>query len=75
MAGLAAIHGHHLQRDGRPGLVIFTNCRNLIRTLPALPYSTRTLDVDTNAEDHAVDALRYGLTRKASFFRSVKYRV
>jgi len=50
--------------DGEPGLMIFENCVNLIRTLPALPYDqTRVEDVDTNAEDHAYDALRYGLTR------------
>ena len=50
--------------DGEPGLQVFENCRNLIRTLPALPYDeTHVEDVDTDAEDHAYDALRYGLTR------------
>jgi phage terminase large subunit len=50
--------------DGRPGLIVFSNCVNLIRTLPALPYDkTRVEDVDTAAEDHAYDALRYGLTQ------------
>jgi hypothetical protein len=35
---------------------------NLIRTLPALPYSLRQPeDLDTSAEDHAADCLRYGL--------------
>ena len=35
---------------------------NLVRTLPALPYDPhRTEDVDTHAEDHAADALRYAL--------------
>lgn len=49
--------------DGGPGIVIFDNCVNLIRTLPALPYDKlRTEDVDSDAEDHAYDALRYGLT-------------
>jgi len=49
--------------DGRPGLQIFSTCRNLVRTLPALPYDdVRIEDVDTDAEDHAYDALRYGLT-------------
>lgn len=49
--------------DGRPGLQIFNNCKNLIETLPALPYDeTRKEDVDTNAVDHGYDALRYGLT-------------
>ena len=52
-------------QDGQPGIQIFSTCENLIRTLPALPYSTkegRAEDVDTHAEDHAYDALRYGLT-------------
>lgn len=35
-------------------------CPELVRTLPALPYDqTRVEDVDTNAEDHHFDALRY----------------
>jgi PBSX family phage terminase large subunit len=50
--------------DGKPGLQIMSNCRNLIRTLPALPYDeTKVEDVDTDAEDHAYDCLRYGLTQ------------
>lgn len=50
--------------DGEPGLKVFANCRNLIRTLPALPYDkVKVEDVDTDAEDHAYDTLRYGLTR------------
>lgn len=49
--------------DGQPGLVIFSTCANLIRTLPSLPYDQyQAEDVDTNAEDHAYDGLRYGLT-------------
>ena len=51
--------------DGQPGLLVFETCTNLIRTLPALPYdATRVEDVDTDAEDHAYDALRYGLSYK-----------
>jgi len=43
-------------------LKVFANCTNLIRTLPALPLDDkRPEDVDTDAEDHAYDALRYGL--------------
>jgi hypothetical protein len=45
-----------------PRLRFFSNCRNTIRTLPSLPYDTvRTEDVDTDAEDHPYDALRYGV--------------
>lgn len=49
--------------DGKPGLQIYSTCTNLIRTLPVLPYDpVRVEDVDTEAEDHAYDTLRYGLT-------------
>lgn len=50
--------------DGKPRLQITRNCVNLIRTLGALPYDdTHPEDVDTDAEDHAYDTLRYGLTQ------------
>lgn len=45
----------------KPRVVIFSNCDNLIRTMPQLPTdSNNTEDVDTHAEDHAYDAFRYG---------------
>jgi len=44
-----------------PGLRIFSTCRNLIRTLPLLPLDDNNPeDINTDAEDHAYDALRYG---------------
>jgi hypothetical protein len=49
--------------DGKPGLQVFSTCPNLIRTLPLMVYDpVRVEDVDTQGEDHAYDALRYGLT-------------
>ena len=49
--------------DGLPLLQFTENCGNLVRTLPALPYDkTNVEDVDTDAEDHAYDALRYLLS-------------
>lgn len=61
--------------DGKPGLLIFETCTNLIRTLPALPYDKRNVeDVDTNAEDHAYDALRYGFSDQASAAAAVLAR-
>lgn len=53
---------HRLVGQGlrRPMIVIFDTCVNLIRTLPALQHDTdKPEDVDTDAEDHAPDALRY----------------
>ena len=39
---------------------MFRNCRNLIRTLPAIPRDAKKPeDLNTAAEDHALDALRY----------------
>ena len=47
--------------DKIPGIRIFKTCKNLIRTLGILPTDDNNPeDVDTNAEDHAYDALRYG---------------
>ncbi len=43
-------------------IIIFNNCPNLIRTLPALVHDERNIeDVDKKCEDHAPCALRYGL--------------
>jgi hypothetical protein len=45
-----------------PRLHVFDTCTNLIRTLPDLPRDpNKPEDVDTKAEDHAYDTLRYGL--------------
>ena len=42
-------------------LYVFSTCAHLIRTLPALQHDEhRPEDLDTGAEDHAADALRYG---------------
>ena len=49
------------ERTEEPSLKIFNTCRNLLRTLPLLPVDKNNPeDVDTNVEDHAYDALRYG---------------
>jgi hypothetical protein len=62
IAGKLQVHKRlQLNRETEEAkLRIFSNCTNLIRTLPALPLSrTNSEDVDTKAEDHAYDALRY----------------
>ena len=44
------------------GLTIFNNCTNLIAQLPIIPLDkSNPEDVDTKAEDHLYDALRYGI--------------
>lgn len=63
VAGKNEIH-RRLQVDeftGEPGLVFFNTCRNIIAQLPSLPLDKNNPeDVDTKAEDHLYDALRYG---------------
>jgi hypothetical protein len=47
--------------DGKPLLYFFETCVHLIRTLPALQHDEHDPeDVDSDQEDHAPDALRYG---------------
>lgn len=50
-----------LKGEESPMLFVFSTCTNLIRTLPALQHDeNRPEDVDSDGEDHAGDALRYG---------------
>ena len=64
IAGKNEIH-RRLQIDEfteQPRLVIFNNCTNLVAQLPSIPLDKRNPeDVDTHAEDHLYDALRYGI--------------
>lgn len=47
--------------DDRAMLLVMHTCKDLIRTLPALQHDdVNAEDVDTDGEDHAPDALRYG---------------
>jgi len=59
--GKIQIHEYlKLQQSGRPRLQIFNTCPNLIRELQSIPLDrSKPEDVDTNASDHAYDALRY----------------
>lgn len=63
LAGKLQLHERlRFDASGRPGLQVFSTCRGLIRTLPALPLSAlNPEDVDTAAEDHAYDEARYFL--------------
>ena len=64
VAGKNEIH-RRLQVDEyteEPRLVVFNTCTHLIAQLPSIPLDKRNPeDVDTNAEDHLYDALRYGV--------------
>src|SRR5439155_45732 len=76
VAGVSAVHQRlALKADGFGGLVVFRNCRNLVRTLPAMVYSrTNPEDISTDCEEHAVKALMYGLTRKVTHFARVRVK-
>ena len=46
--------------DKNPMLFFFETCRHLIRTLPMMQHDAyNPEDLDSAAEDHAVDELRY----------------
>ncbi len=46
--------------EGKPGLYIFQNCADTVRTLPMLQYDRyKPEDLDTTGEDHAADEIRY----------------
>ncbi|NPV80808.1 MAG: Terminase-like family protein [Firmicutes bacterium] len=68
MQGLAKVHEMlRVRKGGVPDLVVFSTCTELIRTLPELPHDeTHPEDVDTDAEDHLYDALRYGLLSRVA---------
>lgn len=52
----------NIDNAGNTKIKIFNNCVNLIRTLPELVHDKNKVeDVDTKGEDHAYDALRYGV--------------
>ncbi len=64
IAGKNELH-RRLQVDeftGEPRLVFFNTCTNILSELPILPLDRNNPeDVDTRANDHGYDALRYGI--------------
>jgi len=63
LAGKARVHDVLAWApEAPPVLQIFKTCTNLMRTLPMLPVDPhKPEDVDTLAEDHVYDCLKYGL--------------
>ncbi len=59
--GKIQIHEYlRVQHTGRPKIQIFNTCPSLIREIQSIPLdSSNPEDVDTRAQDHAYDALRY----------------
>lgn len=68
------LHPRTDENSGNPysGILITENCPNLIRTLPEQIHDERDVeDLNTKAEDHAVDALRYGIMELGDNISSV----
>jgi phage terminase large subunit len=59
--------------DGRPGLLIFNTCPNLVKQMAQLVYDKyHSEDVDTRMEDHAYDAMKYLLTTVRDYKKVTK---
>ncbi len=62
--------GIHMPREN-PGLFVFQNCDQFLRTVPSLPRDTKELDdVDTDAEDHIADEARYVILSTGNRFKT-----
>ena len=54
--------------DGEPRWRCFSDCVNLIRTLPMLQYDKHNREDAADGEDHAPEALRYGLMSRPAAY-------
>jgi hypothetical protein len=55
-----------------PRIRFFSSCQNIVKQIAGIPLSkTNSEDVDTKAEDHAYDALRYMLMTRMSGYASI----
>lgn len=63
LSGKMQVHYRLALDDNKyPMMYVFSSCRQFIRTLPNLVYSTtHPEDIDTTQEDHDYDAMRYFL--------------
>ena len=59
-----------------PGLFVFDTCRHFIRTVPTLPRDTnKPDDLDTHAEDHIADEVRYRVLAVRKTAKVLEFRV
>jgi hypothetical protein len=59
--------------DDRPGLYVFDTCRDFIRTVPSIARDEKDPeDVDTEAEDHIADEVRYRILAAHRLLTQVK---
>lgn len=65
MSGWNNVRARLVGIDDRPTFYVFDSCPELIRTLPVLQHDRlRAEDLDSDAEDHAADELRYALASR-----------
>lgn len=59
----------------RPGLFVFDTCQQFLRTFPVLPRSEKDPDdVDSDAEDHIADEVRYRVRAAGVVTQSITVR-
>lgn len=76
ITGKQQVH-KYLQKDelGVPGVLIFDTCTDLIAGLSSLPMDkNNNEDVDTKADDHSYDALRYGLMSRPRIYNNYDFQ-
>ena len=57
------------QVSGKPGIIFFDSCRQIISTLPIIPMAKDTDDIDPKfSDDHAYDSIRYGIQSRPQTF-------
>jgi hypothetical protein len=64
-------HAYPTERGARekPGLFVFNTCEDFKQVFPNTPRSLKNRDdVDTDAEDHMADEVRYRLTAGGQWF-------
>jgi len=66
LAGWSLIHSYlHYTENKEPLLKFFNTCTYMIETIPGVIHDMKNVeDLDTNGEDHGLDALRYALMTK-----------
>lgn len=76
ITGKLQVH-KYLQKDqetGKPGIYIFNTCVDLISCISALPMDKNNQeDVDTDCDDHAYDAFRYGLMSRPKVYNNYNW--
>jgi len=59
--------------EGKRGVYFFNTCEQCYRTIPSLPRSeTDPEDINTKAEDHLFDTIRYGIMSQRGQFTPLK---